>query len=131
MKQEFYHTFGFKVMLSEVSLDTLKSKGVLSRTLVIQCFPGRPNYYIKEILNNHALAGKKQLYEELITLRKVFLLYRLLHFHDEFPEFSINLEGRDRELCLPLLQMSFNSFSKIRNSRFTSILHKQKNRKAE
>lgn len=118
MIQEFFHTYGLKVMLSETSPDTLRSKGFLSRTFVIQCYPGKPKYFIKEVLNNHSSSGKKQLYEELITLRKILLLYKLLHFHDDFPEININLEGRDRELCISLLQMSFSSsvHQEIQNS---------------
>ncbi|MFL6508542.1 MAG: hypothetical protein ACJ704_11490 [Nitrososphaeraceae archaeon] len=44
------------------------------------------------------------------------LVYRLIHFKDAIPDIDIGLDGRDKELCKPLLQLFDNteSYSEIR-----------------
>jgi hypothetical protein len=40
-------------------------------------------------------------------LRKLLLAYRLLHIKDPYKEITVGLDGRDEELCKPLLQLFY------------------------
>lgn len=40
-------------------------------------------------------------------MRKLLLIYRLIHIKDPYKEISIGLDGRDEELCKPLLQLFY------------------------
>jgi hypothetical protein len=56
------------------------------------------------------------LFNELTDFRKLMLIYRLIHFQDAVPDINVGLEGRDKELCKPLLQLFYNtkSYEEIR-----------------
>lgn len=45
--------------------------------------------------------------DEIIDLRKLLLIYKLIHSNDSLPEVDIGLDGRDRELCKPILQLFY------------------------
>jgi hypothetical protein len=42
-----------------------------------------------------------------MEFRKILLIYKLIHFKDPFVEIDIGLDGRDEELCKPLLQLFY------------------------
>lgn len=46
------------------------------------------------------------------------LIYRLIHFHDAIPDIDIGLDGRDKELCKPLLQLfnEMQSYAEIKSA---------------
>ena len=47
----------------------------------------------------------------MTDFRKLMLVYRLLHFKDPIPDVDIGLDGRDKELCKPLIQLFNNTAS--------------------
>jgi hypothetical protein len=109
-KQEHFHAFGIKIMLAERTPHPSKAKGVLDRTFIISNFKGIPELDIKEIKNaeHGRQLGIKQ---ELEFLRKTIMIYRLIHFNYPYPNINIGLEGRDKELCKPLLQVFYGNNS--------------------
>jgi hypothetical protein len=109
-KQEHFHAFGLKIMLAERTPHPTKAKGVLDRTFINSNFKGKPELDIKEIKNaEHGYQLKVK--QELEFLRKTLLIYRLVHFNDAIPDISTGLEGRDKELCKPLLQVFYGNRS--------------------
>lgn len=109
-KQEHFHAFGIKIMLAERTPHQSKAKGVLDRTFIISNFKGIPELDIKEIKN--AEHGRQlEIKQELEFLRKTLMIYRLIHFNDSHPNINIGLEGRDKELCKPILQVLYGNDS--------------------
>lgn len=107
-KQEHFHAFCVKVMLGERTPDPSKAKGVLDRTFIISNFKGKPELDIKEIKNaenGHQLKVKQQ----LDFLRKTLMIYRLIHINDEIKDIETGLEGRDKELSKPILQLFYGT----------------------
>ena len=68
-------------------------------------------------------------YNRLIALRKLMLIYRLIHFKDSIPDIDINVQRRNKELCKPCIQLfygtpvqgtieqTFQTFLDIKNSK--------------
>jgi hypothetical protein len=109
-KQEHFHAFGLKIMLAERTPHPSKAKGVLDRTFINSNFKGKPELDIKEIKN--AEHGRQlKVKQELEFLRKSLLIYRIVHFNDAIIDINIGLEGRDKELCKPLLQVFYGNRS--------------------
>ena len=106
-KMEFFFPFGFKITISEKSPNEDKARGVLDRAFKIKTYKGFPEYNIKEIRNPQGNAKRQQLLDEINDLRKLLLAYRLLHIKDPYKEIDIGLDGRDEELCKPLLQLFY------------------------
>ena len=106
-KMEFFNPFGFKIIIGEKSPNENKARGVLDRSFKIKSYKGIPDFNIKEIRNPQGNARRQQLFEEIDDLRKLLLMYRLVHFKDPYKEISIGLDGRDEELCKPLLQLFY------------------------
>ena len=102
-KQEHFHTFGLKTMLAERSPNPFHAKGVLDRTFIISNFKGRPQLDIKETKISEKGKTEFSFYKNLL------LVYRLMHFADNIQDIDTGLEGRDKELCKPLLQLFFNT----------------------
>jgi hypothetical protein len=46
-----------------------------------------------------------------MDFRKLMLIYRLIHFTDSIPDIDIGVDGRDKELCKPVIQLFYNSKS--------------------
>jgi hypothetical protein len=110
-KQEFYYTYGFKMIIAERSPNETKAKGVLDRTFVFNTYNGRPKYDIKEVLRPAGDPKRQSLLDELNRFRKLMLIYRLIHFNDRIEDINIGLEGRHKELCKPMLQLFQNTKS--------------------
>jgi hypothetical protein len=108
-KQEFYWTYCFKIIISERSPNQGKAKGVLDRMFIFNCFIGQPKYDIKEILNPAGNKRRQELLDELTDFRKLMLMYRLIHFKDPIPDIDIEVDGRDKELCKPTIQLFYNT----------------------
>jgi DNA-directed RNA polymerase subunit M/transcription elongation factor TFIIS len=104
-KMEFFNPFGFKIIIAEKSPSDFKSRGVLDRSFKIKSYKGFPDYNIKEIRNPQGNARRQQLFDELDDLRKLLLMYRLIHIKDPYKEIRIGLHGRDEELCKPTIQL--------------------------
>ena len=106
-KMDLFLPFGIKIMIAEKSPSEDKAKGLLDRCLTIKTYRGLPDYDIKEIRNPQGNKQRQKLLDQIMDLRKLLLAYKLVHFNDPLPEVDIGLEGRDKELCKPLLQLFF------------------------
>lgn len=51
----------------------------------------------------------EKLHNDLRFLRKLLLAYRLIHFSDNQPDIETGLDGRNKELCKPLLHLFHGS----------------------
>lgn len=106
-KMEFFNPFGFKIIIGEKSPNENKARGVLDRSFKIKSYKGIPEYNIKEIRNPQGNTKRQELFDEINDLRKLLIMYRLVHIKDPYKEISIGLDGRDEELCKPLLQLFY------------------------
>ena len=98
------------MIIAERSLDHYKAKGLMDRTFILHCKPGRINgYSIKQILSNYAGGGsntrRRSLYQEFSDFRKTILCYRLVHYKEPIIDIETGLKNRDDEPCRPLLQL--------------------------
>ena len=73
----------------------------------IKSYKRTPDYNIKEIRNPQRNAKRQQLFDEIDYLRKLLLIYLLIHTKDPYKEISISLYIRDKKLCKPLLQLFY------------------------
>jgi hypothetical protein len=64
---------------------------------------------IKDVLNPQGNQERQKLLNNLVEFRKLLLIYRLLHFKDSVCDINIGLDGRDKELCKPLIQLFYNT----------------------
>ena len=106
-KMEFFYPFCFKIMISEKSPNEDMARGVLDRSFKNMSYKGSPKYNIKEIRNPQGNPQRQKLFDEMNHLRKIFLMYRLVHIKDPYKEITVGLDGRDEELCKPLLQLFY------------------------
>lgn len=116
-KQEFFFSYCFKIRIAEEPMRPSFAKGVIDRSFVIKAIKGDPKCDIKEVLHPAYRRSErlKHLHTDLNNLRKLLLIYRLVHFEDSIIDLDTGLEGRDKELCKPLLQLFYDtkSYSKI------------------
>ena len=129
-KQEHFHTFGLKILSAERAPNPSQAKGVIDRTFIISNFKGKPQLDIKEIRKPKTFE-QKTIFEEIEFLRKSLFVYRLIHFSDEIVDIETGLEGRDKELCKPMLQLFYNTRTQKKIERiFEILLDEKNNRKA-
>ena len=108
-----YFTYCFKAFAAERLPDVMKAKGFNQRIIELQCNTGFPEYNIKEVSSPAGDETFKNLLDELEYVRKILLMYRLLHYHDGLPNIGTNLKGREKELFQPLLRLFQNTNSAI------------------
>lgn len=106
-KMDFYYPFCFKIMIAERSPNEDKAKGLLDRSFKIKTYKGCPELKIKEIRNPQGNKKRQKQSEEINEVRNTLLMFKLVHFKDPYREVDIGLDGRDEELCKPLLQLFF------------------------
>ncbi len=109
-KQEWFFSYGFKIRIAEDPLSPGTARGLIDRMFQIKAIKGKPEHDIKEVL--HPANRDKtleRLHNDLRELRKLLLVYRLIHFEDPIVNRDVGLEGRDKELCKPLLQLFHGS----------------------
>ena len=51
----------------------------------------------------------KELYQELVDIRKLLLMYRLLHHNETIPDVKLNIKNRYKQLTKPLIRLFQNS----------------------
>ncbi len=107
-KMDFYFPFCVKILIAERSPREDKARGVLDRTFKINSYKGFPEFKIKEIRNPQGNKVRQKLLDELMELRKILLIFKLIHFKDPLTEVNIGLDGRDEELCKPYLQLFYS-----------------------
>lgn len=95
-----------------------KSKGFIDRLLTIPCSPGNPQYDITEVVNDAGDPKYKKLYNELVDLRKLLLVFRILNYDSPIPDIETSLKNRDKQLCKPLMRLfqNHNCLDDIRES---------------
>jgi hypothetical protein len=108
LRQEFFFTYGLKVIISERSMSLTEAKGVYDRTFSFTAYAGDPKFDIKETLNPQANAACQSRLDQLRSFRKLLLIYRLVHFNDQVQEIDTGLKRRNRELCKPILQLFYD-----------------------
>jgi hypothetical protein len=133
-KQEFFWTFGKKVMIGERSPNEDFARGVLDRTFSITSYAGNPKADIKETLRHQGDPQRLRQYNKIIGFRKLMLVYRLIHFNDPIPDIDINVQRRNKELCKPYIQLFYGTesqreieqtlqrFLELKNGRKTTTL---------
>ncbi len=114
------------MIIDERSLSQSDAKGVLDRTFRINTYRGKPKHDIKEILNPQGNPERQRLLDELRDFRELMLIYRLIHFTDSIPDIDIGLDGRDKELCKPLIQLFCNTVSSEGNRKRTTEVYRGK-----
>ncbi|MER5174413.1 MAG: bifunctional DNA primase/polymerase [Candidatus Nitrosocosmicus sp.] len=125
-KQEHFHTFGLKMLSAERAPNPSSAKGVIDRTFIISNYKGKPQLDIKEIRKPKTIEQEK-IAKGIEFLRKALFIYRLVHFDDEIADIETGLEGRDKELCKPILQLFYNTRSQQRIEKIFEILLDEKN----
>ena len=108
-RQQSFFMFCFKVFASEKMPDKIKSKGFIERLIPLKSLPGNPHFDISEVVNDAGDEQFKELYQELIDIRKLLLMYRLLHYNDLFPNIKLNIKNRYKQLTKPLIRLFQNT----------------------
>ena len=131
-KQEWYYCYCFKIRIAEEQLRGNITKGVIDRSFQIKAIRGRPKYDIKEVLqpaNRIERFGK--LHNDMLSLRKLLLCYRLIHFEDRINDIGIGLDNRDKELCKPLLQLFYGSksYGELKKAVMSFLIKKNKRKR--
>ena len=106
---EFYHTYGFKMIISERMPNLRDAKGVTDRSFPFTTYKGLPKYDIKETLEPQGNPARQERLDTLNDFRKLMLVYRLLHYKDTIDDVDIGLEGREKEVSKPIIQLFHNS----------------------
>jgi hypothetical protein len=130
-KQEFYWTYCFKIIIGEKSLSQSNAKGVLDRLFRINTYSGKPKHDIKEVLNPQGNPERQRLLNELMDFRKLMLIYRLIHFADSIPDIDIGVDGRDKELCKPIIQLFYNTEAQVEIENALQKFIDEKNQRKE
>ena len=105
LRQEFFCTYGFKLIIAEKSMSLIEAKGVHDRTFSFTAYSGDSAFDIKETLNPQGNRECQKRLKELISFRKLLIIYRLVHFKDAVIDIDIGLRRRNRELVKPILQL--------------------------
>jgi hypothetical protein len=106
-KMEFFYPFSFKIMIGEKSPGEDKARGLLDRSFKTKSYKGYPDFDIKDIRNPQGNPERQKHLDAFNDLRKLLLAYRIVHFKDPYKELDIGLDGRDKELCKPTLQLFY------------------------
>ena len=108
-KLEYFFTYCLKVFLAESSLSQWKSKGVLDRTFGFPTYVGDPPRLIEETIDTQGDPERQRLRDELNDLRKLMLIYRMVHFNDSITDIDIGVKGRNIQLCKPYIQLFYDT----------------------
>jgi hypothetical protein len=106
---EFFHAYCFKMIISERMPNLRDARGVLDRSFTFSAYKGKPKYDIKETLEPQGNAARQERLDALNDFKKLMLIYRLLHFKDPIPDINVAVEGREKELSKPIIQLFYNT----------------------
>lgn len=89
-----FNTFGFKVLISETLPEEKYSKGILDRAFVVQTTPqeisSKSLYDMYEVMYTEGINKKlEELKNDILSFRKVLLLFKAIHFQDNLSEVKI------------------------------------------
>lgn len=107
--QQGFYTYGFKAFCSEKQPSIQKSKGFIERLLTLKCSPGNPHYDISEVHNEADDELHRELLNELLDIRKMLFIYRLLHHNHSYPDIKLTVTNRDKQLSKPLIRLFQNT----------------------
>ena len=131
-KQEWFFSYGFKIVIAEDPLSPATARGLIDRMFVIKAIKGRPKHDIKEVIHpGNRDRTLEKLHNDLRDLRKLLLVYRLIHFEEPIVNRDVGLEGRDKELCKPLLQLfhGTKAYDEVKGALMTFLDKKNKRKK--
>jgi len=104
----YYYPFALKIFAAEGSPDHKKLEGFKDRIFTENTVKGVPNVYVKELLKSGDSKKYKKLLDRINYLRKLTLVFRLIHHHDVIERINTNIDGRALELTGPQIRL-FNS----------------------
>jgi hypothetical protein len=106
---EYFHAYCFKMIIAERMPNLRDARGVLDRSFCLTAYRGRPKYDIKETLEPQGNLGRQSRLDKLNDFKKLMLIYRLIHFRDPIPDINVGVEGREKELSKPVIQLFYGS----------------------
>jgi hypothetical protein len=104
----YYYPFCFKVYAAEESPDVKKLEGFNDRTFKLNTMKGSPKIYVKKLSEKTDSKKYNDVISKIDYLRKLTLVYRLIHHGDIIEQVNTNIEGRALELTEPQIRL-FNS----------------------
>jgi hypothetical protein len=108
-EQVFYYTYGFKMIAAERLPSEYMAEGLLNRCFTMKTYPAEPKYKIDKVVNPGGDRLLHKLKGELERLRKLLFAFRLIHYDEPIKDLKLTIDGRDEELCLPLIRLFQNS----------------------
>jgi Domain of unknown function (DUF4326) len=106
---EYFYTYCFKMIVSERMPNLRDARGVFDRSFVFTTYKGRPKYDIKETLTPQGIKSRLYQLNRLNDFRKLMLVYRLIHFKDPLQDIRVGVEGREKELSKPIIQLYYGT----------------------
>lgn len=85
------------------------ARGFMDRTIPMPCTCGFPEYDITEVTNPMGEKKFIDLLQELEKTRNLLIIYRILHHDDKFPDITLNITGREKQLFKPILRIFNNT----------------------
>lgn len=126
-----YNTYGWKALAAEDKLDNEDLEGLSDRTFQIKCDKDVPLFYVKSITNELFKSVEKQkpenrqIIKSILKLRKLLLIFRMLHHVDIINETELNIDDRPQELTGPQIDIfNCDSFYHLNNNP-KIVLHKK------
>ncbi len=112
--QRQFLTYGHKWLAMEELPDEENIKGLLDRSFIFRFLVGDVQYNIKDVVNEKDSPE----YKQLIHIRKLLLVFKLLHFGKKFKDVKVNIKNRNAELTKPLLRLFYgkNAQEQIRQA---------------
>ena len=110
----YYFAYCYKIFAAENPPESKNLAGLSDRTFRHRKYEKPPKFQIKTLLDQMQKPADKQkpkykdIISKIIYLRKLLLVYRLLHHDDIIEEVPLNIDGRAWELTSPQIFL-FNS----------------------
>jgi hypothetical protein len=100
-------------------------KGILDRSFVHNFVIGDVKYNIKDVTRGAGDPKFKRLFDELVHIRKLLFVFRMVRHNDVIPDVKLNIKHRNEELAKPLLRLfSYRDDSPISLERIRLALSK-------
>jgi hypothetical protein len=103
----YYYVYCFKICAAENPPESKSFAGLNDRMFRLESIKSRPKFLIKTVLKQMQEPVDKQnpkyrdIISKIIYLRKLLLIYRLLHHEDIIEEVPLSIDGRAWELTSP------------------------------
>ena len=108
---QWYLPYSLKILAAEEPPDTKTLGGFNDRTFRVWSMKGKPTFLPKTILHQLKKAEDKRnpkykkIISKMLFLRKLLLVYRILHHEDIIEEVETNIDGRALELTSPQIYL--------------------------